>query len=45
MYLIIEKTIGLRASTVDEQRGLDFTEHYEVGYPEFQTELIHQGKQ
>jgi len=44
MYKIIDKTIGLRASTEDEQRGLDFSEHYEIGYPEFQSEMIHKGK-
>jgi Amt family ammonium transporter len=35
---------GLRASTLDEARGLDYTEHYEIGYPEFQLETLHQGK-
>lgn len=45
MYWVIAKTMGLRASTLDEQRGLDFTEHYEVGYPEFQQEAVHRGKQ
>jgi Amt family ammonium transporter len=44
MYKVIDKTIGLRASTVDEQQGLDYTEHYEIGYPEFQSEQIHKGK-
>ncbi len=44
MYYLIHKIFGLRADTLDEQRGLDFTEHYEIGYPEFQTELIHKGK-
>jgi Amt family ammonium transporter len=44
MYVIIRSTIGLRASTQDEQRGLDFTEHYEVAYPEFQSDLLHAGK-
>lgn len=43
-YYLIDRTIGLRASSTDEQRGLDFTEHYEIGYPEFQTDLIHKGK-
>lgn len=36
MYLVIDKLFGLRASPLHEQRGLDFTEHAEVGYPEFQ---------
>jgi len=40
MYKIIDKAIGLRASTKDEQVGLDFSEHHEIGYPEFQAELI-----
>jgi len=44
MYVIIRTTIGLRASTLDEQRGLDYTEHYEIAYPEFQTDLLHAGK-
>ena len=35
LFYGLEKTIGLRASTQHEQRGLDFTEHDEVGYPEF----------
>ena len=30
---------SLRVSTTDEQRGLDFSEHHEVGYPEFQAQL------
>jgi len=41
MYYAIDKTIGLRAGTLDEQRGLDFTEHSEIGYPEFQTAVTH----
>jgi len=45
MYLVIHRLIGLRASTVDEQRGLDFSEHSEVGYPEFQREILHAGKE
>lgn len=45
MYYAIDKLIGLRASSLDEQRGLDYSEHYEIGYPEFQTELVHKGKE
>lgn len=45
MYYLIDKLVGLRASSLDEQRGLDYSEHYEVGYPEFQTELVHKGKE
>ncbi len=36
MFKGVEKLMGLRASTLHEQRGLDYTEHYELGYPEFQ---------
>ncbi|MGE8502720.1 ammonium transporter [Pseudomonas berkeleyensis] len=35
MYLLLAKTIGLRVTPQQEQRGLDFAEHAEVGYPEF----------
>ncbi|WP_211242959.1 ammonium transporter [Sinimarinibacterium sp. CAU 1509] len=43
-FWILKRTVGLRADTLHEQRGLDFTEHYEIGYPEFQKELLHGGK-
>lgn len=35
VYLLINFTVGLRAGTMHEQRGLDFSEHSEIGYPEF----------
>lgn len=35
LYLVIAMFIGLRASAMHEQRGLDLTEHAEIGYPEF----------
>ncbi len=35
-FKAIDKAIGLRAPTMNEQRGLDYTEHHEIGYPEFQ---------
>lgn len=34
-YLLIDRWIGLRSPAIDEQRGLDVSEHAEVGYPEF----------
>ncbi len=34
-YLLIDRWIGLRAPALDEMRGLDLSEHAEVGYPEF----------
>lgn len=36
---------SIRVPTIDEQKGLDFTEHYEVGYPEFQENQLHEGKE
>jgi len=45
MYWLINKVVPLRASTLDEQRGLDFSEHHEVGYPEFQADAVHRGVQ
>ncbi|PXW94168.1 ammonium transporter [Sphaerotilus hippei] len=36
VFKAIDKVMGLRAPTQNEQRGLDFTEHFEIGYPEFQ---------
>jgi ammonium transporter, Amt family len=44
MYYVIKKFIGLRVDTSGEQRGLDYSEHYEIGYPEFQREALHKGK-
>ena len=44
MYFIIDKLIGLRIDPIGEQRGLDYAEHYEVAYPEFQKEILHKGK-
>jgi Amt family ammonium transporter len=43
-YRILDRVIGMRADSLDEQRGLDYTEHYEIGYPEFQRDALHQGK-
>jgi Amt family ammonium transporter len=40
MYLVIDKTVGLRTDSISEQRGLDFSEHNEVAYPEFQQEQL-----
>ena len=34
----------IRATTRHEQYGLDFTEHGETGYPEFQRALTHGGR-
>ncbi|CAA0090439.1 Ammonium transporter [Zhongshania aliphaticivorans] len=37
MYFIIDVLMGLRAPAQHEQRGLDLSEHAEIGYPEFNT--------
>ena len=34
-FYTIDKVIKLRSDSLHEQRGLDFTEHAEVSYPEF----------
>lgn len=34
-YVLIAMFMGLRASAIHEQRGLDLSEHAEIGYPEF----------
>lgn len=44
LYKLIDNTLGLRATPIQEQRGLDYSEHAEVGYPEFQRELVHSGR-
>ncbi len=44
MYFMIKKLMGLRASTMDAQRGLDYTEYAEVGYPAFQKAVMHQAQ-
>lgn len=44
IFKLIDIFIGLRASSINEQRGLDYTEHAEIGYPEFQKNLMHSSK-
>ncbi|MEM9827589.1 MAG: ammonium transporter [Planctomycetota bacterium] len=38
-FKTISVIVDLRCSSMDEQRGLDYSEHHEVGYPEFQAQL------
>ncbi len=40
MYKAIDILFGLKASRLHEQRGLDYTEHAEIGYPEFQQQIF-----
>lgn len=35
LYWVIDRLFGLKASSVHQRRGLDVTEHNELGYPEF----------
>lgn len=37
MFKLVDKFLGLRSDSLHEQRGLDYTEHHELGYPEFQS--------
>ncbi len=40
-FKLVKKYIGIRASSLHEQRGLDYTEHNEIGYSEFNQALMH----
>ncbi|MEM7405856.1 MAG: ammonium transporter [Pseudomonadota bacterium] len=44
MFVLIDSLFGLRVDALGEQRGLDFAEHAEVGYPEFQQNVLHAGR-
>jgi Amt family ammonium transporter len=44
LFFIIDRLVGLRASTQHEQQGLDYTEHDEIGYPEFHQHVTYQKK-
>jgi Amt family ammonium transporter len=44
MYLLISLVFGLRVSSMHEQRGLDITEHGEIGYPEFGQDAIYKNE-
>lgn len=41
IYKLADTLVGIRAPSLHEQRGLDYTEHAELGYPEFQKSLTH----
>ncbi len=40
-FKTVDKFLGLRTSSIHEQRGLDYAEHYEVGYAEFNQTVTH----
>jgi Amt family ammonium transporter len=44
VFKLIDVSMGLRASSMHEQRGLDISEHYEVGYSDFVQASTHGGK-
>lgn len=44
MFTVLNLMIKLRVKTSEERKGLDYTEHFEVAYPEFQQDLLHSGK-
>ena len=39
VFYLAKLTLGLRSSQQHEQLGLDYTEHNEIGYPEFQKNI------
>lgn len=39
VYFFVDHIWGIRVPDIHEQRGLDVTEHAEIGYPEFQRQL------
>ena len=45
MFTLVGFITNLRVSTTEERRGLDYSEHYEIGYPEFQRDLLHKSKE
>jgi len=44
VYFTIDSIFGLRVDRRTERRGLDYTEHYEVAYPEFSDVITHAEK-
>jgi len=44
MYFMISVVFGLRVSSMHEQRGLDITEHGEIGYPEFGQDAMYKNE-
>ena len=41
MFWVMDKVLGgLRVSKQHEQRGLDYTEHAELSYPEFHQDVL-----
>ena len=44
VFILIDMTIGMRASDEDQIRGLDISEHEAAGYPDFAPALPAAGK-
>jgi Amt family ammonium transporter len=45
VFRLVAMWLGVRVPSIHEQRGLDYTEHSELGYPEFQDTYTHDGLQ
>ena len=43
VFWLISITMGLRTDSLSEQRGLDYSEHHETGYPDFRGIQLHGG--
>lgn len=43
LFKLVNRFLPIRASSLHEQRGLDYTEHYEQGYAEFNQSITHAG--
>lgn len=41
LFKLVDLVWGLRAESIHEQRGLDYTEHAEVAYPEFMQQTFY----
>ncbi len=44
MFKMLSLIVKVRVKTSDERKGLDYTEHDEIAYPEFQQHLLHSGR-
>lgn len=44
LFSALNAVFKIRVTAGSERRGLDYSEHYEIGYPEFQTKMLNPGK-
>ena len=45
LFKFMSYFIKVRVKTSEERKGLDYSEHSEIAYPEFQNNLLHSGKE